>query len=69
MIPLTTLYNDYIYQPKLNEQKNQFAYIVPPPAKVGRNKNCRILLSAYRARNITRLALFDELEDATSSSD
>ena len=33
MIPLTTLYNDYIDRPKLTEQKNPFEYIVPPPLK------------------------------------
>ena len=31
MIPLTFLYDDYIYRPKLTEQKNPFEYIVPPP--------------------------------------
>ena len=31
MIPLTTLLDDYIDQPKLTEQKNPFEYIVPPP--------------------------------------
>ena len=34
MIPLTTLYDDYIDRPKLSEQKkNPFDYIVPPPLK------------------------------------
>ena len=33
MIPLTTLYDDYIDRPKLTEQKNPFEYIVPPPLK------------------------------------
>ena len=32
MIPLTFLYDEYIYRPKLSEQKNPFEYIVPPPA-------------------------------------
>ena len=31
MIPLTILYDEYIDQPKLTEQKNPFEYIVPPP--------------------------------------
>ena len=31
MIPLTFHYDEYIDQPKLSEQKNQFEYIVPPP--------------------------------------
>ena len=33
MIPLTTLYDDYIDRPKLSEQKNPFEYLVPPPLK------------------------------------
>ena len=36
MIPLTTLYDDYIDRPKLSEQKNPVEYIVPPsPLKWG----------------------------------
>ena len=36
MIPLTTLYNEYIDRPKFSEQKNPFEYIVPPsPQKRG----------------------------------
>ena len=30
MIPRTTLYDDYIDQPKLSEQKKTVEYIVPP---------------------------------------
>ena len=37
MIPLTTLYDNYIERPILTEQETQFVYIVPPPIKVGRN--------------------------------
>ena len=37
MIPLTTLYDDYIDRPKLTDQENPFDYIVPPPTKVGGN--------------------------------
>ena len=37
MIPLTTLFDDYIDRPILTEQKNPFESIVPPPIKVGRN--------------------------------
>ena len=37
MIPVSTLYDEYIYQPKLTEQKNPFEYIVPP-LKRSRNK-------------------------------
>ena len=34
MMPLTTLYDDYIDRPKLSEhKKNPFGYIVPPPPK------------------------------------
>ena len=39
MIPLTTLYDDYIFRPKLTEQKTHLHIIVPPPQKVGWNKN------------------------------
>ena len=35
MIPLTFLYDEYIDQPKLSEQKNPFEYIVPPSSQVG----------------------------------
>ena len=39
MIPVSTLYDDYIDRPKLTEQKKPFEYIVPPPPlKRGRNK-------------------------------
>ena len=31
MIPVSTLYDEYIDRPKLTEQKNPFEYIVPPP--------------------------------------
>ena len=33
MIPLTTLYDEYIDRSKLSEQKNPFEYIVPPPSR------------------------------------
>ena len=40
MIPLTTLYNDYIDRPNLSEQKKPFVYyIVPPPLKWVGTKN------------------------------
>ena len=35
MIPLTTLYDEYIDRPKLTEQKNPVEYKVPPPTKSG----------------------------------
>ena len=36
MIPLATLYDEYIDRPKLSEQKEPFEYIVPPsPLKWG----------------------------------
>ena len=39
MVPLTTLYDDYIDRPNLTEQKKPFEYIVPPPIKwVGTTK-------------------------------
>ena len=38
MIPVSTLYDEYIDRPKLTEQKNPFEYIVPPPLNRGRNK-------------------------------
>ena len=37
MIPLTTLYDDYIVQIFLNKNSS-FEYIVPPTINVGRNK-------------------------------
>ena len=47
MIPVSTLYDEYIDRRKLNEQKKPFEYIVPPPSRgvgttsaiVGVNKN------------------------------
>ena len=33
MIPVSTLYDEYIDQPKLTEQKNPFEYIVPSPSR------------------------------------
>ena len=33
MIPLTTLYDEYIDGSKLSEQKKPFEYIVPPPSR------------------------------------
>ena len=39
MIPVSTLYDEYIDRPKLTEQKKPVEYIVPPPTlKRGRNK-------------------------------
>ena len=38
MIPVSTLYDEYIDRPKLTEPKKKpFEYIVPPPLKRGRN--------------------------------
>ena len=41
MIPVSTLYDDYIERRKFTEQKkkNPVEYIVPPPPQEGRNKN------------------------------
>ena len=36
MIPVSTLYDEYIDRPKLSEQNEPFEFIVPPP-QVGRN--------------------------------
>ena len=35
MIPVPTLYDEYIDRPKLTEQKNPFEYVVPPPPSRG----------------------------------
>ena len=32
MIPVSTLYDEYIERRKFTEQKNPFEYIVPPPS-------------------------------------
>ena len=37
MIPLTILYDEYIDQSKLTEQKNPFENIVPPPQAARNN--------------------------------
>ena len=39
MIPLTTLYDEYIDRPKLTEQKNSFEFIVPTHLKRGRHND------------------------------
>ena len=31
MIPVSTVYDEYIDRPKLSAQKTPFGYIVPPP--------------------------------------
>ena len=41
MIPVSTLYDEYIDRRKLTEQKNPFEYIVPSPLKRGRNNYWR----------------------------
>ena len=33
MIPLTTLYDEYIDRSKVSEQKNPVEYVVPPPSR------------------------------------
>ena len=33
MIPVSTLYDEYIERRKFTEQKNPFEYIVPPPSR------------------------------------
>ena len=44
MIPVSTLYDEYIDRPKLTEQKKPVEYIVPPPSKgVGTKKLWSIL--------------------------
>ena len=44
MIPVSTLYDEYIDRPKLTEQKNPAEYIVPPPSRgVGTIKINKIL--------------------------
>ena len=45
MIPLTTLYDDYIDRPKLTEQKNNpFEYIVLPPLELVGTIRARIAI-------------------------
>ena len=43
MLPLTTLYDDYIDRPKLTGQKNPFEYAVPSLTKMSRKKYSRNL--------------------------
>ena len=40
MIPVSTLYDEYIDRPKLTEQKNPFEYIVLPPPQEGSEQLC-----------------------------
>ena len=39
IMPLITLYDEYIAGTKLTEQKNPYEYIFPRPSKVGRNND------------------------------
>ena len=49
MMPLTILYDEYIDQQKLNEQKIPLEYIVPPPLKwVGTIRPNLIFISIER---------------------
>ena len=39
MIPVSTLYDEYIERRKFTEQKNPFEYIVPPPSRGSEQKS------------------------------
>ena len=48
MIPLITLYDEYIDRPKLTEQKNPVEYIVPAPSRgVGTKRSFVDILTNY----------------------
>ena len=42
MIPVSTLYDEYIDRPKLTEQKKPSEYIVPPPPQEGSEQQAPI---------------------------
>ena len=44
MIPLETLYDEYIDRPKFTglKRKNPFEYVVPPPESWPEHKSCQI---------------------------
>ena len=58
IIPLTTLYNEYIDRPKLSEQKKPVDYIVPPPSQEGSEQ---IIFSHILFKIIKSLTLCDKL--------
>ena len=35
MMPITTLYDEYVDRPKLTEQKTPVYHLIPPPPKCG----------------------------------
>ena len=49
MIPVSTLYGEYIDRPKLTEKKHPFEYIVPPPSR-GWEQKARMVL--FVAQNV-----------------
>ena len=60
MIPVSTLYDEYIERRKFTEQKkNPVEYIVPPPQE-GRNKNLSILWSDARLRGKTMTYVYKQ---------
>ena len=54
MIPVSTLYGEYIDRPKLTEQKNAFEYIVPPPSRGSEQKNRSPILLCILVRNMNK---------------
>ena len=51
MIPVSTLYDEYIERRKFTEQKNPFEYIVPPPSRGSEQKMHCLDISSYEPRN------------------
>ena len=64
MIPLTTVYDDYICHAKLTEQKKPSEYIIPPPTKVGWYKKIRLYFCLMHIGAVNDKATFvhDEKE-------
>ena len=61
MLPLTTLYDKYIDQRKLSEQKNPFEYIVPPSINVvGNNKYIKLFKQLYK-NNFKKFSFFQDI--------
>ena len=60
MIPVSTLYDEYIDRPKLTEQKkNPFEYIDPPPFKRGRNKKIEFFSYLFYLYHLLREGIID----------
>ena len=61
IIPVSTLYDEYIDRPKLSEQKNPFVYIVPLPPQEGSERLIfNIMTSIYATKDVVSKFTYNE---------